>query len=107
MRTFELRVYTLRSATALEYYRDVIYPRHMDSFPAFWIDAHGFWTARADERPRLFALVSYAAGGDPGEVARHYMQSEEFAYDIRSFDKDDIVGVESTILIPTASSPLR
>jgi len=52
-------------------------------------------------------LVSYAADEEPGEVGRRYMQSKEFADDIRDFDVADIVGVESTILIPLTSSPLQ
>ncbi len=39
-------------------------------------------------------LASYAAGEEPGEVVRRYMQSTEFAEDIRNFDVSDIVGVE-------------
>jgi hypothetical protein len=106
MRTFELRVYTLRTKEALDFYREVIYPRHLNSFPRFGIEAHGFWTAAADAAPRLFVLASYAAGEEPGEVARRYMQSTEFADDIRDFDVSGIVGVQSTILIPSTSSPL-
>ena len=106
MRTFELRVYKLRTKEVLDFYREVVYPRHLNSFPLFGIEAHGFWTAREDVEPRLFALVSYAAGDEPGEVARRYMQSAEFAGDTRNFDVSGIVGVESTILIPSTSSPL-
>jgi hypothetical protein len=91
---------------ALDFYRGVVYPRHLDSFPLFGIEAHGFWTARADVQPRLFVLVSYAAGEEPGEVGRRYMQSTEFADDTRDFDVADITGVESTILLPSTSSPL-
>jgi hypothetical protein len=86
MRTFELRVYTLRTKEALDFYRDVIYPRHLESFPQFGIEAHGFWTAKEDVKPRLFVLASYAAGDEPGEVATRYMQSTEFADDIRDFN---------------------
>jgi len=39
MRTFELRVYTLRSREALDYYVNKIYPRHLGSFPLFGIEA--------------------------------------------------------------------
>src|SRR6266481_3381095 len=67
----------------------------------------GFWTAKEDVEPRLFVLVSYAAGEEPGEVARRYMQSTEFADDIRNFNVSDIVCVESTILIPSTNSPLK
>jgi hypothetical protein len=55
------------------------------------------------------ALVpaSYAAGEDLGEVDRRYMQGTEFADDIRNFNVSDIVGVESTILISSTTSPLK
>jgi NIPSNAP len=107
MRTFELRVYKLRSKETLDFYMNQIYPRHLGSFPLFGIEAHGFWTAKEDAEPRLFVLASYAAGEEPGEVARRYMQSKEFAEDTRNFDVSNIIGVESTILIPSASSPLK
>src|SRR5262245_64034227 len=106
MRTFELRVYKLRTKEALDFYKEKIYPRHLDSFPQFGIEAHGFWTAKADVEPRLFVLASYAAGEDPDEVVRRYMQSTEFADDIREFNVYDIVGVEFTILINSKSSLL-
>jgi hypothetical protein len=107
MRTFELRVYNLRTKEARDFYMNQIYPRHLSSFPLFGIEGHGFWTAKEDAEPRLFVLASYAAGEEPGEVTRRYMQSKEFAEDIRSFDVSDIVGVETTILIPSTSSPLK
>ena len=107
MRTFELRVYKLRTKEALDFYMGQIYPRHLNSFPLFGIEAHGFWTAKGDVEPRLFVLASYAAGEDPGEVAQRYMRSAEFATDTRDFNLSDIVGLESTVLIPTKSSPLR
>ncbi len=107
MRTFELRVYTLRTKEALDFYMNQIYPRHLSSFLLFGIEAHGFWTVKEDAEPRLFVLASYAEGDEPGEVAQRYMQSKEFAHDIRDFDVSNIVGVESTFLIPSTSSPLQ
>lgn len=107
MRTFELRVYNLRTTEALNFYINQIYTRHLSSFPLFGIEAHGFWTEKEAAEPRLFVLASYAAGDEPGEVAQRYMQSKEFAEDIRNFDVADIIGVESTFLIPSTSSPLR
>ncbi|MBB5510418.1 hypothetical protein [Paraburkholderia atlantica] len=52
-------------------------------------------------------LVSYAEGDDPGEVAQRYIESPEAADDIRGFDLADIVSVESTVLVPSTSSPLK
>ena len=65
MRTFELRVYKLRTQEALDFYREQIYPRHLNSFPLFGIEAHGFWTAKEDVEPRLFVLASYARAKIP------------------------------------------
>jgi hypothetical protein len=107
MRTFELRVYKLRTKEALEFYKEQIYPRHLKSFPLFGIEAHGFWTAKEDVEPQLFVLASYAAGEEPSEVAQRYMKSAEFAEDVRDFDTSNIVAVESTTLIPSTGSPLQ
>ena len=49
----------------------------------------------------------YAEGDDPGEVAQRYIQSPEATDDARGFDVADILGDESTILVPSASSPLK
>jgi uncharacterized membrane protein len=38
MRTFELRVYKLRTKEALDFYMEQIYPRHLSSFPLFGIE---------------------------------------------------------------------
>ena len=51
MRTFELRVYKLRTKEALDFYMEQIYHRHLSSFPLFGIEAHGFWTAKEDVEP--------------------------------------------------------
>lgn len=107
VRTFELRVYKLRTRDALDFYVNEIYPRHLRSFSLFGIRAHGFWTAKEDPEQRLFVLASYDEGDDPREVARRYMQSEGFSEDIRDFHVSDIIGVESTILVPSQDSPLR
>ena len=46
MRTFELRVYTLPTKEALDFYLEEIDPRHLSSFPLFGIEGQGFWTAQ-------------------------------------------------------------
>lgn len=107
MRTYELRVYTLSTKEALDFYMNQIYPRHLNSFPLFGIKPHGLWTVKDDDTARAFVLVSYAEDEDPGEVVRGYMQSKQFAEEIRDWDPSSkIVAVESTILIPTTSSLL-
>ena len=107
MRTFEMRVYALRTKEALNFYASTVYPRHLNNFGRFGVEAHGLWTEKDDVAHRIFVLVSYAEGDDLGEVAQRYIQSPEAADDARGFDVADILGVESTILIPSAGSPLR
>ena len=106
MRTYEMRVYTLRTPEALDVYASTVYPRHLDNFGLFGVEAHGLWTQKDDPAHRVFVLVSYAEGDDPVEVARRYIASPEAANDARGFDVADILSVESTILIPAANSPL-
>jgi len=106
MRTYELRVYTISTKEALDFYMNQIYPRHLSSFLLFGIKPHGIWTVKDDVKPRAFVLVSYAEGEEPGEVVGRYMQSKKFAEEVKDWDASQIVSVESTILIPTPSSPL-
>ena len=107
MRTYEMRVYTLRTQAALDFYASTVYPRHLNNFALFGVEAHGLWTEKDDVAHRIFVLVSYAEGDDPGEVAQRYIQSPEAANDASGFDVADILGVESMILVPSASSPLK
>lgn len=61
-------------------------------------------------RPRANTCTLRASpveGDDPVEVAQRYIQSPEAANDAKGFDVADILGVDSMILVPSASSPLR
>lgn len=104
---FELRIYTLPSKDALDFYKDEIYPRHLKGFPLFGIEPHGFWTTPSENGHKLYALVSYSNDQDISEVLHRYMKSKEFAEDIKGFDPTTLVSVETTILFPTESSPLK
>jgi hypothetical protein len=104
---FQLRIYTLRSAEALERYATVHWARHVPSLAAFGVTTHGIWTERGDDDHRLVALVSYPNGADPVALTRDFMASPEFAADMDGFDPDDIVAVDSMPLDATASSPLK
>jgi hypothetical protein len=107
MRTFELRQYSLRSKEALDIYMTRIYSRHLDSFPLFGIEPHGIWTVKDSAEPQAFVLVSYPEGEDPGAVVRRYMRSAEFTEETKDWDRSSIVAVQSTILTPSATSPLK
>jgi len=104
---FQLRIYTLRSAQALERYATVHWARHVPSLATFGVTTHGIWTQRADDDHRLIALISYPNGAEPAALARDFMASPEFAADMDRFDPEDIVAVDSMLLDPTQSSPIH
>jgi NIPSNAP len=104
---FQLRIYTLRSAPALDRYATIHWARHIPSLATFGVTTHGVWTQRDDDDHRLVALISYPAGADPAALTRDFMASPEFAADMEGFDPDDIVAVDSMLLEPTAGQPRR
>jgi len=104
---FQLRIYALRSAEALDRYAAIHWARHIGSLDAFGVKTHGIWTSRGSGESRLFALVSYDNGADPATVETEYMAGSAFAEDMAGFDPHDIVDVTSVLLDPTESSPIR
>ena len=103
----QLRIYTLRSADALQRYATVHWARHLPTFASFGVTTHGVWTERHDGVHRLVALIGYPPGADPDVVTEQIMTSPEFAADMAGFDLDDIVDVQSLLLDPTSYSPLQ
>ena len=104
---FQLRIYTLRSAEALDRYAAIHWARHIGSLDVVGVETHGIWTSRGGGENRLFALVSYQNGADPARVESEYMAGSAFAEDMAGFDPQDIVDVTSVLLDATASSPIR
>jgi hypothetical protein len=104
---FQLRTYTLRSPEALRRYATVHWARHLATFEAFGVTTHGVWTESGGDANRLVALIGYPPDADPDQLARRIMASPEFAADMAGFDVGDIVDVRTTLLDPTAFSPIR
>jgi hypothetical protein len=96
---YQLRIYTLRTAEALEHYATVNWPRHIPSLRAFGVTTHGIWTEHDAATHRLVALISYPDGADPAVVTSAYMASPEFAADMDGFDVGNIVNVEELLLV--------
>ncbi len=103
---YQLRIYTLRTADALEDYVTAHWPRHVASLRAFGVTTHGIWTDHDADARRLIALISYRDRADPAEVTAAYMASPEFAADMHGFDVSNIINVEELLLDPAAASPL-
>lgn len=103
---YQLRIYTLRTAEALEDYATTHWPRHIPSLRAFGVTTHGIWTDHDTDAHRLLALISYPEGADPAEVAAAYMAGPVFTADMEGFDASNIINVEELLLDPTAASPL-
>jgi hypothetical protein len=104
---FQLRIYTLRSAEALDRYAAIHWARHIGSLEAFGVETRGIWMSRDGGENRLFALVWYENGADPAKVEAEYMASAAFANDMADFDPHDILDVTAVLLDATASSPIR
>ena len=104
---FQLRIYTLRSAAALQQYATVHWARHTATFETFGIATHGVWTERSGGANRLVALIRYPPGGDSEQLRRQIMASPEFATDMAGFDVNEIVDVQSVLLEPASFSPTR
>jgi hypothetical protein len=102
---WQLRIYTLRSPEALTRYSTVHWVRHIPTFEAFGVTTEGIWTERDPAPRRLFALISYPSGADPTKLASEIMASPQFAADMKGFDPQDIVAVDTVLLDATAASP--
>ena len=96
-KVFELRIYTLTSAAAVDAYAEVHWPLHVASLRRFGIETRGVWTSPEPDVHRLYALVSYPADADPGAVTVEYMSSPDFRTDMEGFDIANIVAVEFVI----------
>ncbi|MEV7623957.1 hypothetical protein [Actinoplanes sp. NPDC089786] len=103
---YQIRIYTLRTAEALQQYATVHWPRHLTSMPSFGVTVHGFWTDHQAGTHRLIALLSFRADTDPADFTTAYVASPELAADMKGFDVRDIIGVEELVLDPVAGSPL-
>jgi len=98
---YQLRIYTLRTAEALQDYATVHWPQHIPSLRAFGVTTHGIWTDHDADAHRLVALIAYPDGTEPGEVTTAYMASPEFAADMQGFDVSNILNVEELLPDPT------
>jgi hypothetical protein len=104
---FQLRIYTLRSAEALERYATVHWARHLATFGSYGIATHGVWKERSGSAHRLVALIRYPSDADPGQLTRHIMAAPDFAADMAGFDVDEIVDVQSMLLDPASFSSIH
>ncbi len=70
---YQLRIYAMRTADALQHYATVHWPRHIPSLRAFGVTTNGIWTQPDGDAHRLVALISYPDGinpaGDRGQGA--------------------------------------
>lgn len=105
MNTYEMRVYTLKTAEAAAAYRE-IWIKHIESLKAFGIVTHGVFAVASDP-VKVIALVSYPEGADPKADTDRYMASDLFKADMAGFDFAAFSSVEATLLIPETFSPLQ
>ena len=105
MNQYQLRIYTMVDVESLNFYKDVVYPRHLDSFKALNITPHGFWT-NPDMPTEFYVLVSYQPDVNMDDVDAAYMVSPGFLDDVRDMDLSRMVSVRGIKLVPSTGSPL-
>jgi hypothetical protein len=71
---YQLRKYTLKDRESLDFYRNVVYPRHFVSFAKFGMAIHGIWTAPDPVDLTLYVLFSFAEQDDPTAVLAEYVR---------------------------------
>ena len=104
---YQLRTYTLKDRESLDFYRNVVYPRHFVSFAKFGMAIHGIWTAANPLDLTLYVLFSFAEQDDPDMVMAEYVKSEDFEADLVGWDSSNILDYTDAFMTPSAASPLR
>jgi hypothetical protein len=104
---YQLRKYTLKDRDSLDFYRNVVYPRHFVSFAKFGMAIHGIWTAPDPVDLTLYVLFSFAEQDGPTAVLAEYVQSEDFKADLVGWDSSTILDYTDTFMTSSTASPLR
>lgn len=104
---YQLRKYTLKDRESLDFYRNVVYPRHFVSFGKFGMAIHGIWTAPDPLDLTLYVLFSFPEQDDPATVLAEYVKSEDFKADLVGWDNANILDYTDTFMTPSTASPLR
>lgn len=104
---YQLRTYTLKDRESLDFYRNVVYPRHFVSFAKFGMAIHGLWTAPDPLDLTLYALFSFPEQDDPATVLAEYVKSEDFKADLVGWDSSNILDYTDAFMTPSTASPLR
>jgi hypothetical protein len=105
---YQLRKYTLKDRESLDFFRNVVYPRHFVSFAKFGMAIHGLWTAPNPLDLTLYVLFSFAEKDDPAAVLAELVKSDEFQADVLGWDNNsNILDYTDTFMTPSTASPLR
>jgi hypothetical protein len=104
---YQLRIYTLKDRESLDFFRNVVYPRHFVSFAKFGMAIHGLWTAPNPVDLTLYVLFSLAEKDDPAAVLAELVKSEDFKADVVDWDGSNILEYTDTFMTSSTASPLR
>jgi hypothetical protein len=104
---YQLRTYTLKDRESLEFFRNVVYPRHFVSFGKFGMAIHGIWTASDDLDLTLYVLFSFREQDDPATVLAELVKSDDFKADVVGWEDSNILNYTDTFMTPSTASPLR
>jgi hypothetical protein len=104
---YQLRKYTLKDRESLDFFRNVVYPRHFVSFAKFGMAIHGIWTAPDPVDFTLYVLFSFAEQDDPTAVLAEYVKSDDFKAEVVDWVDSNILDYTDTFMTSSTASPLR
>jgi hypothetical protein len=104
---YQLRTYTLKDRGSLDFFRNVVYPRHFVSFAKFGMAIHAIWTAPDDLDLTLYVLFSFREQDDPATVLAELVKSDDFKADVVDWDDSNVLDYTDTFMTPSTASPLR
>jgi hypothetical protein len=104
---YQLRTYTLKDRESLDFFRNVVYPRHFVSFAKFGMAIHGIWTAPDDLDLTFYVLFSFREQDDPATALAELVKSDDFQADVVDWDDSNILDYTDTFMTPSTASPLR
>src|SRR6476619_451858 len=99
----QLRKYSLKDRESLDFFRNVVYPRHFASFAKFGMAIQGIWTAPDPLDFTLYVLFSFAEHDDPATVLAEYVQSDEFQADVVDWDDSNVLDFTDTVMTPSTA----
>ena len=103
MSAFQLRTYTLKSASLAQAYAQRWKPT-MASIAKYNVTTRGVYLSETNPK-QVIAIVQFKDGDDPATKIKEYAESEAFKKDLGDIEMSNFEGVEAVDIKPMSFSP--